>query len=265
MTRILKPLMVAAGVLAAAQAHAGITFFERNAFDGRTVTVQERLGNFDRVGFNDSARSAIVEVERWEVCDDVRFGGRCIILRPGRYPNLAAMGMGNRISSARPVAWSEQVDESRYAPPPPEYHGYMRQPEEHMSQANIVDVHAVVGPPEQRCWVERQQVVARPDPAGGAIAGAVIGGIIGHQLIGNGGGTGGAVAGAVIGGNVAANSQPGYVVGTRDIQRCHTVPTGAPDFWDVSYDYGGVVHHVQMTSPPAGATIMVNERGEPRY
>ena len=36
-----------------------------------------------------------------------------------------------------------------------------------------------------------------------------------------------------------------------------------PDYWDVSYDFRGTEHHVQMATPP-GPTITVNERGEPR-
>lgn len=260
-----KNLLVLAGVaLAASSSHAALTMYERNAFDGRSVTLQERMGNFDRVGFNDAARSLIVDQERWEVCDDVRFSGRCVVLRPGRYPNLNAFGLGNRISSARPLAWNEEVSDSRYAPPPPEYHGWMRQPEERVSTANIVDVRAVVGPPEQRCWVERQEYyTSRGDNVvPGAITGAVIGNIIGHSF-GAGGQTAGGLAGAAIGAQIGAANSPG-VVSTRDIQHCRTTASSAVDYWDVTYQYGGVEHHVQMTSPPQGATIYVNDRGEPR-
>ena len=38
---------------------------------------------------------------------------------------------------------------------------------------------------------------------------------------------------------------------------------GAPEYWDVSYDYRGVEHWVRMEYPP-GATIAVNRNGEPR-
>src|SRR5207244_1954967 len=71
----------------------------------------------------------------------------------------------------------------------------------------VASVRAVVGPPEQRCWVEREQVQSGGGPnVPGAIVGGVIGGILGHQ-IGSGRGNdaataGGAVAGAAIGANV---------------------------------------------------------------
>jgi hypothetical protein len=80
---------------------------------------------------------------------------------------------------------------------------YQQRPRERLYEVPVSSVRAVVGAPEQRCWVERQQVVEdRSDAANvpGAIAGAVIGGVLGHQ-IGSGRGrdvatAGGAVAGA---------------------------------------------------------------------
>jgi uncharacterized protein YcfJ len=48
------------------------------------------------------------------------------------------------------------------------------------------------------------------------------------------------------------------------VQRCENVPGGAqPAFWDVSYNFRGQDHRAQMTSAP-GATITVNDQGEPR-
>jgi uncharacterized protein YcfJ len=126
-------------------------------------------------------------------------------------------------------------------------------------------VRAVVGPPQQRCWVERQIVDAGAGiNVPGAVAGGVVGGILGHQ-IGSGRGqdlaTGiGAVGGAVVGANVG--NAPG--VYTQDVQRCEAVPAAAPlDYWDVTYNFRGYEHHVQTTSPP-GRTIWVNAQGEPR-
>ena len=147
---------------------------------------------------------------------------------------------------------------------------YRRHGDERLFEAPVVAVHAVVGPPEQRCWVERQQVVEENRGApnvGGAIAGAVIGGILGHQ-IGSGRGNdvataGGAVAGAAIGANVD-RGRGGTNVYDRDVQRCASAPRESrPDYWDVTYTFNGVVHHVQTSAPP-GATILVNRDGEPR-
>ena len=87
----------------------------------------------------------------------------------------------------------------------------------------VASVRAVVGPPEQRCWVERQQVTEERSDAPnvpGAIAGAVIGGVLGHQIGGGRGKdvatVGGAAAGAVIGANVGRG---GTYVRTDDVQR----------------------------------------------
>jgi uncharacterized protein YcfJ len=52
-------------------------------------------------------------------------------------------------------------------------------------------------------------------------------------------------------------------VGYQDVQRCQQVASTTPAYWDVSYLYRGMEHHVQMTAPP-GRTITVNGNGEPR-
>ena len=49
----------------------------------------------------------------------------------------------------------------------------------------------------------------------------------------------------------------------RDVQRCEATPSGPPQYWDVSYDFRGVEHRLQMSAPP-GQTIAVNRQGEPR-
>jgi hypothetical protein len=42
------------------------------------------------------------------------------------------------------------------------------------------------------------------------------------------------------------------------------VPSQArADLWDVTYNFRGQEHRMQVTAPP-GPTITVNERGEPR-
>ena len=80
------PAPVAAAV--AAQA----TFYEREGFDGRSFSTAQEVVNLRRTGFKDRAASAVVAEDRYEVCDDKRFRGRCVVLRPGRYASLAAMG-----------------------------------------------------------------------------------------------------------------------------------------------------------------------------
>jgi len=162
-----------------------------------------------------------------------------------------------------------QADEARRlaASAPPGVYDYRRRQGETLYEAPVTSVRAVVGPPQQRCWVERQVI----DSGGaginvpGAIVGGVVGGILGHQ-IGSGRGqdlaTGiGAAGGAVVGANVGR--APGTVY-TQDVQRCENIASaGSLDYWDVTYTFRGFEHHVQTTSPP-GRTILVNAEGEPR-
>jgi len=263
-----KAVVAAAACALAGTAAAQITFYSGEGFRGQMYQATGPVWNFDRTGFNDRASSAIVDRGRWQVCEDARFSGRCVILTRGSYPSLAAFGMNNAISSVRPVT-REVRYENEVAPPPvaPVYE-YRVRPSERLYQANVTSVRAVVGPPGQRCWVERQQVVEpRPDAANvpGAIIGGIIGGVLGHQ-VGAGHGrdiatVGGAVAGAAVGANV---NRGGTAVYGQDVQRCEAAPVSTrPDYWDVTYDFRGVPHHVQLGAPP-GPTITVNERGEPR-
>ena len=39
----------------------------------------------------------------WQLCSDAEFRGQCITLSPGSYPSLRAMGLNDRVSSARPA------------------------------------------------------------------------------------------------------------------------------------------------------------------
>ncbi len=102
-------------------------------------------------------------------------------------------------------------------------YGYRPQPQERVYVVPVSSVRAVVGAPEQRCWVERQQVVEDRSDVNvpGAIAGAVIGGVLGHQVGGGRGKdiatAGGAVAGAAIGANVGRGGSQVY---SQDVQRC---------------------------------------------
>jgi uncharacterized protein YcfJ len=170
--------------------------------------------------------------------------------------------------------WYNNVYAPRYrvavepAPMPPPAYVYHPQPEERVFVVPVTTVRAVVGGSQQRCWVERQQVVEERSDAlnvPGAIAGAVIGGVLGHQVGGGHGKdiatVGGAAAGAAIGANVGRGGTRVY---GEDVQRCAPVAaTGRPEYWDVSYRFRGVVHRAQLSAPP-GATITVDARGQPR-
>ncbi len=260
MNRNLRIALGVAGLAVAAQAAAQVTFYEDDGFHGRSFTAQQPIVDLQRFGFNDRASSAIVASGRWEVCTDAGFSGQCVILRPGNYDSLGRMGINDRVSSVRAADANVANYDAHGA-----YAGderYRRRHDERVYEAQVTSVHAVVGPPEQRCWVERQQV-SNGANVPGAIAGAVIGGILGHQIGGGRGQdiatAGGAVGGAALGANVGNGSTYG-----RDVQRCQTVASnGAPDYWDVTYNFQGTEHRVQMSAPP-GATIPVSRDGEPR-
>ena len=255
----------ATALLMATQVAAQITFYEHDDFRGRAFTTERQVNNFGNNGFNDIASSILVDRGRWEVCSDAQFGGQCIVLRKGSYPSLNALGMNDKISSVRPV--NQQTVYQNEAPAPllaPTYEYYQR-PNERVYDAPVTSVRAVVGPPEQRCWIERQQVTERSDNnVGGAVVGALIGGVLGHQIGGGRGRdvatAGGAVAGALIGNNAGRGAGNTY---DKDVQRCNTVASTTPAYWDVTYNYRGVEHRMQMSSPP-GDTVAVNRNGEPR-
>jgi len=198
----------------------------------------------------------VVVGDRWEVCESSRFKGRCVVLRPGRYPSLAEMGLNDRISSVRAVNVNARIDDRRYAPMPVATHDYHRRHNERVYEANVTSVRAVLGTHEQRCCVETEEIARerRTVNVPAALAGAVIGGILGHQ-IGDGTGqdiatAGGAVAGAAAGAYIGRDNG-GNSVQTRDVQRCETAPSQArPDFWDVTYSFRGQASRMQMTTPP---------------
>jgi uncharacterized protein YcfJ len=259
-----------APVPAPAYAGSQVVFYQGENFQGRSFTAQNQIDDFTRYGFNDLAASAVVLGDRWEACENVRFGGRCVVMRPGRYPSLQAMGMTNRVSSVRAVNYDANVSDNRYAPLPVAVYDNRRRNDERLYEVNVTSVRAVTGPAEQRCWMERQPVAQAPaDKAnvGGAIVGALIGGILGHQVGGGRGKdlatVGGVVAGGLVGSKVGQNNSDQAAVG-QDVQRCTTdAAQTQPAYWDVTYTFRGQEHRVQMTSAP-GSTITVNGQGEPR-
>jgi uncharacterized protein YcfJ len=264
MKRQLKIALVASTLLLATQAMAQITFYEGEGFRGRAYSASNAVPNFDRTGFNDRASSIVVDKGRWEVCEHANFQGRCVVLRQGSYNTLSALGLNEAISSVRPAANRRNYDNEVAAPMQTPDYAWRRRANERVYDAPVTSVRAVMGAPTERCWVERQQVNSGGDRnVGGAIAGALIGGVLGHQV---GGGTGkdlatvgGAVAGGVIGSNVGRNGQ----TTSQDVRKCENTTSGTPAYWDVTYNFHGQDHRVQMTAPP-GNTVAVNRDGEPR-
>jgi uncharacterized protein YcfJ len=265
MNTCIKTAIAVAALALTSQAMAQqITFYEHDGWRGRALTSGRAVNDFTRVGYNDRASSVVVSKGRWEVCDGVRFTGTCMVLRPGNYESLRGMGLNDRVSSARPMRHRDRYENEAPEPLPVADYQYRRRPNEAVYTARVTSVRAVVGAPEQRCWVERNQVSDnRGNNVGGAIAGALIGGVLGHQI---GGGTGrdvatagGAIAGAAIGNNMGGGGNS-YA---QDVRRCENVPSTTPAYWDVTYDYAGRQHRIQTASAP-GPTILVNRNGEPR-
>ena len=241
-------------------AAAQVTFFGQEGFTGRNYIVNGTDRNFSGSGFNDRASSAIVERGRWEVCEHADFQGQCVVLKRGQYPSLDAMGLGDRISSVRPVRGNGRA---AYAPPPaPQTYSYYPRHGEALYRADVVFARAVMGPPEQRCWVEREHVGHGGANVPGAILGGVIGGVLGHQI---GGGSGRDVATALgVVGGAAVGANTGRGGHSYDVQRCASAPgTGQVAYWDVSYAFRGREYRAQLAFDP-GPTITVNGRGEPR-
>jgi uncharacterized protein YcfJ len=258
----LKAAAGAALLLLASTAMAQITFYEREGFRGRAVTTDRPVRNLDRLGIND-ADSVIVERGRWEVCELPRFEGRCALLRRGNYDSLR---LGFDIASARPAESRRRYDAEPEVSQAPAYE-FRRRANERVYEVPVAWSRAVMGPPNQRCWVERQSVPMGNSGSanvGGAIAGAVIGGILGHQVGGGSGRDAATAAGVAAGAAIGANSgrtSGSYAV--QDVQRCEQAVSGAPAYWEVAYNFRGTEHRIQTSTPPS-STVLVNERGEPR-
>jgi uncharacterized protein YcfJ len=251
----------AVAFLAVTSVAANITLYEGEGFRGRALTTTRPIRNLETM--RGRAGSVVVDRGFWEACEEPDFGGRCVILRTGSYDSMRSMGLDD-VASVRSAQGRPPYPNERPAPLESPNYEYRQRPSERLYQAQVTSVRAVMGTPEQRCWIEREQVGEHHGNVGGAIAGAIIGGILGHQVGGKHEGAataGGAVAGAAIGSQVGHHDHDG--VYTRDVQRCETVPSGPPEYWEVAYNFRGYDHMVEMDSPP-GPTITVNRDGEPR-
>ncbi|MBS0445409.1 MAG: beta/gamma crystallin family protein [Proteobacteria bacterium] len=204
-----------------------VTFYSRPGFDGRSFASDGDVADLARFGFNDRATSIIVRgSERWEVCEDANFSGRCAVLGPGSYRDLSAMGLSHSVSSVRLAEPGAQTAQA-YVPPPRTYESRSDQP---LYQVDVDRVHAVYATTDQRCWVERNQVVQD--------------------------GTAAVADGQVV------RTPP--TISTQDVRHCDRLPrSGQPDYWDVTYYFHGTEHHVELTAPP-GPTITVDGMGDPR-
>lgn len=109
----LKSLFVAVSMALAGQAAAQITLYQHDGFQGEAIRSDRTIANFANSGFNDEASSVDVRGGSWQVCSDAYFEGQCVVLAPGSYPSLRAMGLNDRISSVRPVEQYGRAYEGR--------------------------------------------------------------------------------------------------------------------------------------------------------
>ncbi|MEO8481466.1 MAG: beta/gamma crystallin-related protein [Acidobacteriota bacterium] len=77
-----------------------IVLYDSRNFQGRTTTIDDETPTL-RWTNNNTAGSLRVVSGRWEICDEVRFSGRCVTVTQD-VPDLARFGWNNRISSLRP-------------------------------------------------------------------------------------------------------------------------------------------------------------------
>lgn len=229
MKKLIKTALAAGTLFLGTQAMAQIVIYEGESFRGRSVVVNNDMRNLDRRGMGNSVKSIVVERGRWEVCDEPRFQGRCAVLRRGNYPSLQGVGFQSNISSIRKASEGRRYDNEPQATTSEDYE-YRRRANERTTEVQVTSVRAIMGPPNQRCWVERQAAPAPADPGA-----AMIAGILGYQ-------TGPA---------------------PRDVQRCAEVQ-GTLAHYEVTYNFRGAPRTVQMAAPPVNNRIVVNQRGEPR-
>lgn len=131
---------------------------------------------------------------------------------------------------------------------------------------SVMPVNGPGGPPQQVCHDEVVQKKVPPKDThriAGTAIGAVAGGLLGH-LIGGGRGNGLATAAGVVGGGYAGNriekSEQDKHVESVVVHRCSAVanPNGNIAGYDVTYVYNGVTRTTRMDHDP-GSTVRVGQ------
>jgi hypothetical protein len=75
-----------------------IVLYEQPNFRGRSQVIDRDLASL--VFFNNDAGSIAVEGGRWELCDQPRYGGRCVTITED-VPDLRRLRLNNQVSSVR--------------------------------------------------------------------------------------------------------------------------------------------------------------------
>ena len=93
-------------------------FFEQPGYQGPSFTVERTIDNLQRFGYSDRAGSLEIVGEPWELCAGVGFRGRCVVLRPGRYPSLPGIGFDEGgLLSVRPAGMGPAASPPPYPVP----------------------------------------------------------------------------------------------------------------------------------------------------
>ena len=205
MIKLVRAIFLGAAVLATNAAVAGVTFFETENYGGRQFTANGTVPNFVDMGYDDVARSAIVDGGPVEVCFDINFGGGCTILQPGSYSTLGSLERS--ISSVRPAY------DARYgayaSPSYPVQSQYPQEyPQQYPQQYPAEAYPSQVYQPQSAYTgtVERIELINKSNPnnIAGLAIGGIIGGLIGRE-IGDGKALGtlaGAAGGAILGNRI---------------------------------------------------------------
>lgn len=102
-------LLAGASWMAQAAQAGELTLFSRPEFAGRDVTLQGPVRDLSEIGFDNRASSLVVRSGRWQACARPDFGGKCVVLERGEYPDLNRLN--DRISSIREVGgqgWGQE-------------------------------------------------------------------------------------------------------------------------------------------------------------
>lgn len=78
---------------------ASLELYGQPDFRGRSVRIDDNVRDLNNMNFDGRASSAVVHGGTWQVCTEPGFAGRCEVLRPGEYRQLA--GLDDRVSSIR--------------------------------------------------------------------------------------------------------------------------------------------------------------------
>jgi len=87
----------------AGAALADVTLYGREDYRGRSMTLDRAFPDLAQSSLDDRASSLTVRNGSWQLCSESFFRGQCVVLRPGDYPSLRAIGLNNAVSSVREV------------------------------------------------------------------------------------------------------------------------------------------------------------------